>query len=316
MVRIPGGETNLGSDRHYPDEGPIHRIAVSTFDIDPFPVTNKRFGQFVAETGYITVAEQSPDPTLYPGAAPEDLVPGGLVFTMPQGPVPLNNFHNWWAWTHGATWRTPLGPDSDLDGLEDHPVVQVSYDDALAFCEWAELSLPTETEWEHAARGGLEDAEFAWGSHDPQESEPVANTWQGRFPYENTEVDGWTRTSPVGSYPPNGYGLFDMIGNVWEWTNDWYLPMRRYADSADCCAPRRGPLGSAHESLDEAQPDTPIPRKVVKGGSHLCTPQYCFRYRPAARQPQMIDTATSHIGFRCVSREKAASPRRAPAEDR
>jgi len=303
MVRIHGGEANLGSERHYPDEGPIRRVAVSAFDIDPFPVTNERFGLFVSETGYITVAEQSPDPALYPGAAAEDLVPGALVFTMTDGPVPLSNFHGWWAWTPGATWRTPLGPESDLEGLDNHPVVQVSYDDALAFCAWAELSLPTETEWEYAARGGLEDTEFAWGDDDPQESDPVANTWQGRFPFENTEVDGWTRTSPVGSYPPNGFGLFDMIGNVWEWTDDWYLPTRRYPDLAACCAPQRGPLGTAHESLDASQPDTPIPRKVVKGGSHLCTTQYCFRYRPAARQPQMIDTATSHMGFRCVSRE-------------
>lgn len=304
MARIPDGEANLGSDRHYPDEGPIRRVPVSGFDIDPVPVTNKRFAEFVTASNYVTVAEQSPDPALYPGAAPEDLVPGALVFTMTGGPVPLNNFHNWWAWTPGASWRTPLGPESDLEGLEEHPVVQVSYDDALAFCAWTELSLPTEAEWEYAARGGLEDAEFAWGNHDPQESEPLANTWQGRFPYENTEVDGWTRTSPVGSYPANGYGLSDMIGNVWEWTNDWYLATRQSPDSPVCCAPQQGPLGSAHESLDAEQPDTPIPRKVVKGGSHLCTPQYCFRYRPAARQAQMIDTATSHMGFRCVSRNK------------
>ncbi|MFV1999161.1 MAG: formylglycine-generating enzyme family protein [Acidimicrobiia bacterium] len=306
MIRIPAGETNQGSDRHYPDEGPVRRVAVSAFDIDPLPVTNQRLSEFIAETGYVTVAERSPDPSLYPGAAPEDLVPGALVFTMPEGPVHLGNFHNWWAWTPGATWRTPLGPESDLDGLEDHPVVQVSYDDALAFCEWAGLSLATETEWEYASRGGLEDAEFAWGDHDPQESEPVANTWQGGFPYENTEVDGWTRTSPVGFYASNGYGLFDMIGNVWEWTDDWYLPTRHEADIATCCVPQGRTQGAAEQSLDPSQPNTPIPRKVVKGGSHLCTPQYCFRYRPSARQPQMIDTATSHIGFRCVSREESS----------
>lgn len=302
MIHIPDGETHLGSNHHYPDEGPVRRVVVSAFDIDPLPVTNERFAAFIAETDYVTVAERSPDPSLYPGALPEDLVPGALVFTMPPGPVDLRNYHNWWAWTPGATWRTPLGPGSDIEGLGDHPVVQVSYDDAIAFCDWTELALPPEAEWEYAARGGLDGAEFAWGNDDPQETEPLANTWQGRFPFENTEVDGWTRTSPVGSFPPNGYGLFDMIGNVWEWTDDWYIKTRQMADAATCCAPHTRSGGTAEQSLDPSQPHTPIPRKVVKGGSHLCTPQYCFRYRPAARQAQMIDTATSHIGFRCISR--------------
>jgi len=301
MIHIPGGKSDLGSNRHYPDEGPVHRAVVEGFEIDPVPVTNKRFAEFISETGYTTVAERSPDPLLYPGAAPEDLVPGALVFTMPPGSVDLANFHNWWAWTPGATWRTPLGPASNVEELQDHPVVQVSYDDAVAFCVWAGFSLATEAEWEFAARGGLDGAEFAWGDEDPQETEPLANTWQGRFPYENTEVDGWTRTSPVQSYPPNGYGLFDMIGNVWEWTDDWYLSTR-HEDDAVCCAPNDTNRERARKSLDPSVPHTPIPRKVVKGGSHLCTPQYCFRYRPAARQAQMVDTATSHIGFRCVSR--------------
>ncbi len=304
MIHILEGEADLGSDVHYPDEGPVRRVVVSAFEIDPFPVTNERFAAFVEDTGYVTVAEVPPDPALYPGASVEDLVPGGLVFTMPSGPVDLGNYQNWWQWTHGASWRAPLGPASDIEGLADHPVVQVSYDDAIAFCGWAQLALPTEAEWEYAARGGLDGAEFAWGDHDPQESEPLANTWQGRFPYENTEVDGWTRTSPVGSYPPNGYGLFDVTGNVWEWTDDWYIPTREDVAENPCCSPQARPISGAERSLDPTQPHTPIPRKVVKGGSHLCTPQYCFRYRPAARQAQMTDTATSHIGFRCVSRRK------------
>jgi formylglycine-generating enzyme required for sulfatase activity len=302
MIRIPEGEADLGSDVHYRDEGPVRRVAVSAFDIEPFPVTNERFAAFVEDSGYVTVAEVPPEAALYPGAAADDLVPGGLVFTMPSGPVDLGDFHNWWRWTPGASWRTPLGPESDIEGLAQHPVVQVSYDDAMAFCSWAELALPTEAQWEYAARGGLDGAEFAWGNDDPQETEPLANTWQGRFPYENTELDGWTRTSPVGSYPPNGYGLFDVTGNVWEWTDDWYISTREDGAENPCCSPEARPSSGAKRSLDPTQPGTPIPRKVVKGGSHLCTPQYCFRYRPAARQAQMIDTATSHIGFRCVSR--------------
>ena len=302
MIHIPEGEADLGSDVHYPDEGPVRHVAVSAFDIEPFSVTNERFAEFVEDSGYVTVAEIPPDPAFYPGAAAEDLVPGGLVFTMAPGPVNLGDYRNWWRWTPGASWRTPLGPGSDIEGLALHPVVQVSYDDAMAFCAWAELALPTEAEWEYAARGGLDGAEFAWGDNDPQETEPLANTWQGGFPFENTELDGWTRTSPVGSYPPNGYGLFDVTGNVWEWTDDWYVPSREDTTENPCCAPQSGPISAAERSLDPTQPGTPIPRKVVKGGSHLCTPQYCFRYRPAARQGQMIDTATSHIGFRCVSR--------------
>lgn len=302
MIHVPGGTTDLGSDRHYPDEGPVRRVVVDSFDMDPHPVTNERFAEFVDATGYVTVAERSPDPALYPGAPPENLVPGALVFTMTSGPVDLGDYFNWWRWVPGADWRHPLGEGSSLEGLSDHPVVQVSYDDAIAYCSWANVSLPTEAEWEFAARGGLEGAEFAWGDHDPQETEPLANTWQGGFPYENTEVDGWTRTSPVGSYPPNGYGLFDMTGNVWEWTDDWYTDSRSVPVEPSCCAPQSPIVGTEIESLDPAQPGTPIPRKVVKGGSHLCTPQYCFRYRPAARQPQMVETATSHMGFRCISR--------------
>lgn len=302
MIQIPSGTTDLGSDKHYPDEGPVRSVTVDAFAIGPHPVTNDRFTEFVDATGYVTVAERDPDPALYPGAPPENLVPGALVFTMTAGPVNLGDYFNWWRWVPGADWRHPLGEGSSLDGLSDHPVVQVSYDDAVAYCSWASVSLPTEAEWEFAARGGLEGAEFAWGDDDPQETEPLANTWQGGFPYENTEVDGWKRTSPVGSYPANGYGLFDMTGNVWEWTDDWYAESRSVPAEASCCAPQSPMVGNEIESLDPGLPGTPIPRKVVKGGSHLCTPQYCFRYRPAARQPQMVDTATSHMGFRCITR--------------
>lgn len=301
-VRLDGGEFAMGSEGFYPDEGPVRRVVVKGLSIAPHPVTNQQFSEFVTETGYVTEAERAPDPALYPGAPPENLVPGGLVFQLTAGPVHLGDYAQWWAWTPGADWRHPTGPGSSIAELPDHPVVQVSHGDAAAFCEWAGLQLPTEAEWEYAARGGLDGKRFTWGDDDPQESEPLANTWQGRFPFENTELDGWTRTSPVGSFPANGYGLFDMAGNVWEWTDDWYTT--KPADTSDhaCCAPVDPRGGTREGSLDPAQPATPIPRKVIKGGSHLCTPQYCYRYRPAARQPQMIDTASSHIGFRCIKR--------------
>ena len=299
-IWIEGGEFAMGSEDFYPDEAPVRRLSVDGFWIDPYPVTNERFAEFVDATGYVTVAEQQPDPELYPGAAPEDLVPGAVVFTMTSTRVRLDDYRQWWRWVPGASWRHPLGPESTLDGLEHHPVVHVSHDDAVAFCAWAGGSLPTEAEWEFAARGGLDGASFAWGDDDPQETKPLANTWQGVFPVENTELDGWTRTSPVGSYPPNGYGLYDMTGNVWEWTDDWYTSRPgALAESSSCCAPADPRGGTEAESHD---PVAGIPRKVVKGGSHLCTPQYCYRYRPAARQPQTIDTGMSHLGFRRIVR--------------
>ena len=289
QVPIPGGEFLMGSERHYPEERPARKVRVDPFRIDAYPVTNRRFREFVADTGHVTFAERPPDPSLYPGARPEDLVPGSLVFGMTDGPVDLGDFRNWWSWTPGADWRRPLGPGSSLDGLEDHPVVHVAYPDAVAFARWAGMRLPSEIEWEYAARGGLEGAEFAWGDQDVQETVPRANTWQGAFPYENTELDGWTRTSPVGLYAPNGYGLYDMIGNIWEWTSTRYRESPPVAGSRCCGPPRR---------LD------PFPSRTIKGGSHLCTIQYCFRYRPAARQPQTIDTSAGHIGFRCVSPDR------------
>ncbi len=300
MVKVEGGDFAMGSEDFYPDEAPVRRVSVDGFWIDPQPVTNSRFSAFVEATGFVTEAEKPPDPAMYPEAAPEDLVPGGLVFTMTSVPVNLGDFTNWWRWTPGADWRHPTGPESLIEGLADHPVVQVSQGDAAAYCIWAGLELPTEAEWEFAARGGLDGARFVWGDEDPQETEPLANTWQGRFPHENTELDGWTRTSPVGSYPPNGYGLYDMTGNVWEWTDDWYTTERPSTEPS-CCAPLDPRGGTQEASIDPGE-EIRIPRKVVKGGSHLCTPQYCYRYRPAARQPQTIETATSHLGFRGIRR--------------
>ncbi len=303
MVWIPGGEFAMGSDEFYQDEAPVRRVTVGGFWMDPSTVTNDEFGEFIEATDYVTWAEKPPDPEMYRGAKDEDLVPGSLVFTMTDRPVDLHNYGNWWRWVHGADWRHPTGPESSIDGMGDHPVVHVGYEDALAYLEWAGGELPSEAEWEFAARGGLDGKRFVWGDEDPQETQPVANTWQGRFPYENTELDGYARTAPVGSYPPNGYGLYDMAGNVWEWTADWFT--ERPSDLVDahaCCAPADPRGGREEDSLDPAQPETPIPRKVIKGGSHLCTPQYCYRYRPAARQPQMLDTTTSHLGFRRIVR--------------
>ena len=298
QIRISGGEFLMGSDHHYPEEGPARVVRVGPFRIDTYPVTNRRFREFVDATGHVTVAERAPDPAVYPGARPQDLVPGSLVFEMTAGPVDLDDFRHWWAWTPGADWRHPRGPGSSLDNLGDHPVVHIAYPDAFAFARWAGSQLPSETEWEHAARGGRDGAEFAWGDEDPQETSPLANTWQGRFPYENTELDGWTGTSPVGTYPPNGYGLHDMIGNVWEWTSSRYYNPSPGTRKSPCCAP------SDRDNLTAAAGQGPFPARTIKGGSHLCTIQYCFRYRPAARQPQTLDTSTSHIGFRCVSRQQ------------
>ncbi len=298
-VWIPGGTFAMGSDRHYPEERPVRRVAVDGFWIDQAPVTNATFAEFVDATGYVTLAQRAPDPALYPDAPPENLVPGSLVFTGTPGPVDLRHIQQWWTWMPGADWRHPEGPASGIDGRGDHPVVHVADDDAVAFAQWAGRRLPTEAQWEFAARGGLDGMDFTWGDdHDP-EARPMANIWHGEFPWHNTLADGFACTSPVGSFPANGYGLYDMAGNVWEWTSDWYVA-RREASTDACCVPQNPIGGTRQDSHDPGQPQFPIPRKVIKGGSHLCADSYCMRYRPAARRPQMVDTGMSHLGFRCV----------------
>ncbi len=301
-VALSGGEFAMGSVDFYPDEGPVHPVSVDGFGIDVHPVTNALFREFVEETGYLTLAERPLDPVDYPGVAPSDLVPGGLVFRGTPGPVDLRDWRQWWIWVPGASWRQPRGPGSDLAGKESHPVVQVSFHDAAAYAEWAGADLPTEAQWEYAARGGIEGAIYTWGNDPRPGGELMANSWQGRFPYDNEGAGGWIGTSPVGSFPPNGYGLYDMAGNVWEWTTDFYLPTHE-APATPCCGPSRA-VHNPHriDATGSAEPGSNIPRRVLKGGSHLCAPEYCLRYRPAARSPQAVDTATSHIGFRLVRR--------------
>jgi formylglycine-generating enzyme len=302
MVWIPGGSFRMGSDLHYPEERPVHAVRVDGFWLDSRTVTNEEFARFVAATGYLTVAELPLDPTLYPEASSDLMVPGALVFHMTHGPVDKSDLRNWWGYVAGACWHRPEGPGSGLVGRGDHPVVHVSHADAEAYAAWVGKTLPTEAEWEFAARGGLDGAEFCWGDELLPDGKPMANTWQGPFPWRNTLVDGYERTSPAGSYPPNGYGLYDMAGNVWEWTSDWYSARHPEEAAKSCCVPVN-PRGSPIEaSFDPRQRRVRIPRKVVKGGSFLCAPSYCRRYRPAARQPQMIDSAMSHLGFRCVVR--------------
>jgi formylglycine-generating enzyme len=302
MTWIPGGTFRMGSDRHYPEEAPAHRVTVTSFWIDRTPVTNRQFRQFVETTGHVSYAEIAPDPKDYPGALPHMLKPGSLVFTPPPRPVDLSNWQHWWRFEFGANWRRPYGRGRSNHGLDDHPVVHVALRDAEAYAAWAGKALPTEAEWECAARGGLDEADFAWGDELTPGGRHMANTWQGAFPRENLVADGYARTSPVRAFPPNGYGLFDMIGNVWEWTTDWYLA-RHAADAPKaCCIPENPRGGHKADSYDECDPSVRIPRKVVKGGSHLCAPNYCRRYRPAARHAQPIDTSMSHVGFRCVTR--------------
>ncbi len=303
MIWIPGGAFRMGSDRHYVEEAPAHGVIVDGFWMDATPVTNRQFAAFVAATGHVTMAERKPDPRDYPGALPHMLRAGSLVFNPTPRPVSLEDWSQWWSFKFGADWRHPLGPGSSIRGLDDHPVVHVAYPDALAYARWAGKSLPTEAQWEYAARGGLEGAEFAWGDELTPGGRHMANIWQGAFPFENTAEDGFERTSPVASYPPNGYGLFDMIGNVWEWTCDWYEPKHPDEALKACCIPRNPRGGREERSYDPLQPSVRIPRKVLKGGSHLCAPSYCRRYRPAARHPEPIDTSTSHVGFRCVVTE-------------
>ena len=300
MLWIPGGTFLMGSDAAYPEEAPAHRVAVDGFWMDPHTVTNKEFARFVQRTGYVTVAERRPDPADYPGAEPELLEPASCVFVMPTHRVSLDDPYNWWTYVFGAQWRHPQGPGSSIKRLPDHPVVHVAWEDVEAYATWAGKVLPTEAEWEFAARGGLDGATYAWGEELAPGGQWRANTWQGEFPVENTAEDGHRGTAPVGRYRPNGYGLLDMIGNVWEWTSDWFQP---HAETSHPCCTLENPRGGGRrESVDPNLRDVAIPRRVMKGGSHLCSPNYCQRYRPAARMPQAVDTSTSHLGFRCIIR--------------
>ncbi len=284
MAWIPGGEFLMGSEAFYPEERPVQRVVVDGFWMDEHPVTAADFRRFSRETGYVTVAERPLDPSDYPQADPDLLVLGSLVFRATRGPVDLDDNRNWWEYVPGAYWKRPAGPGSTINGRDRHPVVHVAYEDVEAYAGWAEKALPTEAEWEFAARGGLEGATFSWGNEHFPDGKAMANTWQGEFPWQNLRLDGFEGTSPVGSFEPNGYGLFDVTGNVWEWTCDVFsaAPV-----TSPCCAPDAG---------------GDIPRRVIKGGSHLCAPNYCLRYRPAARQGQAIDSSTGHLGFRCVVR--------------
>jgi formylglycine-generating enzyme len=302
MSWVPGGAFAMGAEDFYPEEGPIHRVTVDGFWMDEHPVTVVEFRRFVKATGYVTVAERPLDPAQYPDAQPDLLAPGSLVFRQPGGPVDLGDYRNWWAYVVGACWHRPDGPGSDTYGRGRHPVTQVAYADAEAYADWAGKTLPTEAEWEFAARGGLEGETYAWGHEAHPDGRMMANTWQGEFPWENQCLDGHFGTSPVGSFPANGYGLVDVTGNVWEWTSDYYTSRHPDASGKACCAPRNPRVTSADDSFNTGQPDAHIPRRVVKGGSHLCAPNYCLRYRPAARQPEAVDTSTGHIGFRCIVR--------------
>jgi sulfatase modifying factor 1 len=286
MAWIPGGTFRMGSEDFYPEEAPVREVSVEGFWIDAHLVTAAEYRRFVRETGYITVAERPLDPADYPDAEAELLVPGSLVFQKAAGPVPLDDVRTWWAYTPGAYWKKPGGPGTTINGRDRHPVVQIAYEDAEMYASWAGKELPSEAEWEYAARGGLDGANFTWGLDEFPDGKLMANTWQGEFPWQNLKAGGFEGTSPVRSFPPNAFGLYDMAGNVWEWTSDWFSGP---SASPPCCAP--APL-----------PGESFPRKVIKGGSHLCAPNYCLRYRPAARQGEMIDTATGHIGFRCIVR--------------
>jgi formylglycine-generating enzyme required for sulfatase activity len=288
LVDLPGGSFRMGSESFYPEEAPLRTATVGAFAIERHPVTNAQFAAFIEDTGYVTVAERPLDPALYPGVAEADLLPGALVFTGSPGPVNLNDWRQWWDWAPGANWRAPFGPGSDIVGKDDHPVVQVAYPDAAAYAAWAGRRLPTEAEFEYAAGAGV-ITDYAWGEDPRVDGQLMANTWQGRFPYRNDGAQGkgatrWVGTSPVGSFAPNSFGLLDMIGNVWEWTTTPYSPQQQPASS--CC-----PI--------PVDPDPSI-MQALKGGSHLCAPEYCHRFRPAARSPESQDTSTTHIGFRCV----------------
>jgi len=303
MVWIPGGRFSMGSDYEpFTDSRPIHPVELDGFWMDKTPVTNAEYAKFVKATGYVTVAERKPNAADYPTVPPDKLVPGAVVFSPPAAPVGLNEYRQWWEWVPGADWRHPEGPKSSIVGRENHPVVHVCWDDAEAYCRWAGKRLPTEAEWEFAARGGLTQKPFVWGDELRPGGKIMANTFQGRFPVEDRKEDGFARTSPVGKYPANAFGLYDMAGNVWQWCSDWFRP-DYYAQS-----PLKNPKGPA----DSDDPEEPgIPKRVHRGGSFLCTDQYCSRYMPGGRGKGAVDTGTSHVGFRCVlSPGEARSARR------
>ena len=306
MAWIPGGTFLMGSNDHYPEEAPAHNVTVGAFWMDQHAVTNADFKRFVEATGHVTLAERPADAADYPGAKPELLVPSSVVFQKTQGPVDLSNRYNWWTYVAGADWRHPRGPGSSLQGLWKHPVVHVAYEDAEAYSQWAGKELPTEAEWEFAARGGLEGAAYAWGDEFTPGGKHLTNTWQGEFPWQNLLQDSYEWTAPVSSFAPNGYGLFEMTGNVWEWTTDWYQEHGKIEHA--CCTMESPRGGKREESFDPRTPDVRIPRRVMKGGSYLCAPNYCHRYRPAARMAQPIDTATCHLGFRCTVRARTDEP--------
>jgi formylglycine-generating enzyme required for sulfatase activity len=304
MVNIPAGCFHMGSADFYPEEAPVREMEVSSFAIDRGPVTVSQFNSFVEETGYLTLAERSPDPAVYPDADPSLLCEGSVVFHPTSGPVPLNDPRRWWAYVPGANWRHPWGSGSDNSERANHPVTHVAFEDAEEYARWAGKQLPSEAEWEYAARGQLDGAVFAWGEDQRPGGELMANFWQGEFPWHNTGAKGWRGTSPVGLFPANGFGLHDVTGNVWEWTSDYYSTRGLEGAPSACCKPPLNPRVEATDAgYDLGRSVTSIPRRVIKGGSHLCAPSYCLRYRPAARQPEAIDTSTSHIGFRCIIRE-------------
>lgn len=300
MVTITGGRFRMGSSRHYPEEAPSRIVEVDMFRLDAAPVTVAEFARFVRSTEYVTFAERPPRVDDYPGILPEMCFAGSLVFSPPTEPVSTADPYAWWRFVIGACWHAPEGAGSSVEDRQDHPVVHIAYEDAAAYARWAGKRLPTEAEWEFAARGGLDGADYAWGDSFEPQSVPLANYWRGVFPFSHVEQRKYLST-PVRTYPPNAFGLVDMIGNVWEWTEDWYGEAKRSPLTAKCCVPRNPKGGAIEDSFDQADPKMRIGRKVLKGGSHLCAENYCQRYRPAARISQPVDTTTGHVGFRCAA---------------